>query len=227
MQLAYWSKGYTHLPAAAGGLPPTPFALHYVRLAWTHSLLWRPSVLILLLPLAVVGTLAVQRTWWRWLLWLATLTTAAFYSVYSVTDIHPRFMYVVFPFVLVLWSAGVIRVLEPVFWLFGSSWPALRIVPIALTVVSALLLWRVGRRIMSERAAVASAALLWVWPPFAVYELVHQHGFYATDVLYSALLLLLSLRLVERPSRPRVATVGFVLGLTLGSRFSSSRSQSG
>ena len=106
--LAYWSKGYTHLPAAAGGLPPTPFALHYVRLAWTHALLWRPSVLVLLLPLAAVGTLAVQRVWCRWLLWLATLATAAFYSVYSVTDIHPRFMYVDLPFVLVLW-AGVSR----------------------------------------------------------------------------------------------------------------------
>ena len=40
--LAYWSKGYTSLPAAHGGLPPKPFALHYVRIAWTDSLLWRP-----------------------------------------------------------------------------------------------------------------------------------------------------------------------------------------
>ena len=59
--LAYWSKGYTSLPAAHGGLPPKPFALHYVRIAWTDSLLWRPPVLLLLLPLAAIGTLGVSR----------------------------------------------------------------------------------------------------------------------------------------------------------------------
>jgi hypothetical protein len=105
--LAYWSKGYTSLPAAHGGLPPTPFALHYVRIAWTDSLLWRPPVLLLIVPLAAIGTIGVSGVWRRWLLWLVILGTAAFYSVYSVTDIHPRFIYVVFPLVLVLWCAGV------------------------------------------------------------------------------------------------------------------------
>ena len=107
VEFAYWSKGYTHLPAAAGGLPPHPFALRYVRSAWTGSLLWHPRVLALLVPLAVIGTVAVSPVWRRWLLWLGVTATAAFYSVYSVTDIHPRFLYVVFPVVLVLWSAGV------------------------------------------------------------------------------------------------------------------------
>jgi hypothetical protein len=105
--LAYWSKGYTSLPAAHGGLPPKPFALHYVRIAWTDSLLWRPPVLLLLLPLAAIGTLGVSGVWRRWLLWLVVAGTAAFYSVYSVTDIHPRFLYVVFPLVLVLWCSGI------------------------------------------------------------------------------------------------------------------------
>lgn len=105
--LAYWSKGYTHLPVAGGGLPTHPFALSYVRIAWTDSLLWRPSVLVLLLPLAAIGTLAVTPSWRRWLLWLVIGATAAFYSVYAVTDIHPRFLYVVFPAVLVLWVGGV------------------------------------------------------------------------------------------------------------------------
>ena len=105
--LAYWSKGYTSLPAAHGGLPPKPFALHYVRIAWTDSLLWRPPVLLLLLPLAAIGTLGVSGVWRRWLLWLVVACTAAFYSVYSVTDIHPRFLYVVFPLVLVLWCTGI------------------------------------------------------------------------------------------------------------------------
>ena len=44
---------------------------------------------------------------------------------------------------------------------------------------------------------------------------MRQHGFYASGVLYAALLLLLALRLVERPSRLRVAGFGLVLGLAL------------
>jgi hypothetical protein len=110
VELVYWSKGYTHLRANAGGLPPHPFAARYIRIAWTDSYLWHPRVLVLVVPLAVIGTLLVAPGWRRWLLWLAVAVTAAFYSVYSVTDIHPRFLYVVFPTVLVLWSAGVAAV---------------------------------------------------------------------------------------------------------------------
>ena len=100
----------------------------------------------------------------------------------------------------------------PVFWVFGSTWPALRLVPVALTVVAVLILWRVGRRTIGEPAATVAAALLWVWPPFAVFELIHQQGFYALDIVYSALLLLLALRVAERPDQRRVAEFGFVVG---------------
>ena len=101
----------------------------------------------------------------------------------------------------------------PVFWLFGSGWVALRLVPVALTIVAVLLVWRVGRRVFGEPAATVTAALLWVWPPFAVFQLVHQQGFYASDLVYCALVLLLALRVVERPDRRRVAELGLVLGL--------------
>jgi hypothetical protein len=102
---AYWSKGYAGLPG--NGLPPHPFALRYVRIAWTDNLLWRPHVLLILLSVAAVGTLGVRDVWQRWLLWLVILGTGAFYSVYAVTDIHPRFLFVVLPPVLVLWCSGV------------------------------------------------------------------------------------------------------------------------
>jgi hypothetical protein len=101
----------------------------------------------------------------------------------------------------------------PVFWVAGSSWLALRAIPLALDVVAVLLVWRVGRRTIGERAAVVAACLFWIWPPFVLFQLVHQQGFYASNVVYCALLLLLALRLVERPDRPRVALFGLVLGL--------------
>ena len=82
-----------------------------------------------------------------------------------------------------------------------------------LAAVTALLVWRVGRRTVGEPAATVAAALFWVWPPFAIYKLTHQNGFYASDVLYAALLALLALRVVERPERLRVGLLGLVFGL--------------
>ena len=101
----------------------------------------------------------------------------------------------------------------PLFVLFGSGWLALRIVPIALTAVATLLVWRVGRRTMGEPAAAVAAGVFWIWPALNVYQLVHQMGFYASNVVYCALLLLLALRLVERPDPVRAGLFGLVLGL--------------
>ena len=70
------------------------------------------KVLLVLLPLALIGTLAVAPVWRRWLLWLVIAATAALYSVYAVTDIHPRFLYVAFPSLLVLWAGGIVLVVE-------------------------------------------------------------------------------------------------------------------
>ena len=103
----------------------------------------------------------------------------------------------------------------PLFVVAGSGWLTLRIVPIVLTAVAALVVWRVGRRTIGEPAALVAGCLLWVWPPFAVFKLTHQQGFYASGVLYSGLLLLVTLRMVERPSRARVGLFGLVLGLAL------------
>ncbi len=101
----------------------------------------------------------------------------------------------------------------PVFWVFGASWLALDVVPMTLAAVTSVVIWRVGRRIFGERAGVVAGALFWIWPPFAVYMLTHQRGFYATDVLYTALVLLLALHVVECPDRLRVGLLGLVLGL--------------
>lgn len=101
----------------------------------------------------------------------------------------------------------------PIFAIAGSGWLALRVVPIALTAVGALLVWRVGRRTIGEPAAAVAAAVFWIWPGFNVWMLIHQQGFYASNVVYCPLLLLLALRVVERPDRVRVGLFGLALGL--------------
>jgi hypothetical protein len=100
---AYWSKGYVALPADT--FSPHPFALHYASRAWSDSLLWHPSVLLTLVPIALVGSLAA---WSREaaLLCACVAANAIFYTFYYDTPLHPRFMFVVLPIVLVLWAAG-------------------------------------------------------------------------------------------------------------------------
>ena len=85
----------------------------------------------------------------------------------------------------------------PVFAVAGVNYLALRVVPIALSAVAAIVVWRVGRRTIGEPGAVAAAGLLWLWPPFNLFQLTQQQSFYAADVFYCALLLLLGLRIVE------------------------------
>ncbi len=74
-------------------------------------------------------------------------------------------------------------------------------------------MWRVGLRTIGETAAGVAASLLWIWPPLAVYTLVHQPGFYASNLVYCGLVILLALRVVERPDRLRAGLFSFVLGL--------------
>lgn len=101
----------------------------------------------------------------------------------------------------------------PIFLVFGSSFFALRVVPIALSAVAALLVWRIGRRTIGEPAAGVAGALFWVWPPFTLYMVTRQQGFYGSNLVYCSLLLLLALRAVERPDRLRAGLFGLVLGL--------------
>jgi hypothetical protein len=101
----------------------------------------------------------------------------------------------------------------PIFWIFGSSWVALRLVPMGLSAAAAVLIWRVGRRTIGEPAATAAGALFWIWPPYNFYQLGHQHGYYASDVFYCALILLLALRVVEQPTTVRAGVFGLAFGL--------------
>jgi 4-amino-4-deoxy-L-arabinose transferase-like glycosyltransferase len=101
----------------------------------------------------------------------------------------------------------------PFFAAFGASYYALRVVPILLTAVTSLLVWRVGRRTIGEPAAGVAGALFWVWPPFNLFQLTQHQSFYAANVFYCALVLLCALRAVERPDRVRVGLFGLVIGL--------------
>jgi hypothetical protein len=100
-----------------------------------------------------------------------------------------------------------------VFAVAGSSTLALKLVPVALFAVAAVLVWRVGIRTIGEPAARIAAALFWVWPSYLVWKSTRAHGFYGTALVLSLLTLLLVLRLRERPSRVDAGLLGLALGL--------------
>lgn len=101
----------------------------------------------------------------------------------------------------------------PLFALAGTSTVAMRLVPVALTALACVLVWRIGRRTIGEPAASAAAVLLWVWPPYLVWKSERMHGFYGSGLVLVCLVLLLVVRLGERRSRLDVALLGLVLGL--------------
>jgi 4-amino-4-deoxy-L-arabinose transferase-like glycosyltransferase len=101
------------------------------------------------------------------------------------------------------------------FAVFGSSTIAMRIVPVLLSAIAALLVWRVGRRTVGEPAARIAAVVFWIFPAYVVWKTEHAHGFYGSGLVYASAILLLALRVEDRGSRRDVALFGLVLGLAL------------
>ena len=95
----YWPKGYPEIPNVPG------FSLAQAGRSWDDSLIFDARMLIVLLPLAIVGCVALQ-TWVAALLVAAVATNAAFYTFYEHTHLHPRFLYAALPSLFVLIAAG-------------------------------------------------------------------------------------------------------------------------
>jgi hypothetical protein len=107
--LAYWPMGYEMLPPEQ--FPDDPFGLRYVVPAWRDSVVWGARAFVVLIPLAVLGVVAIAR-WRAALLGSWVLSTALFYTFYSFTPLHPRFLFVALPALFVLWGAGLTLLLD-------------------------------------------------------------------------------------------------------------------
>ncbi|MGI8421997.1 MAG: glycosyltransferase family 39 protein [Gaiellaceae bacterium] len=103
--------------------------------------------------------------------------------------------------------------LIPLFKLFGRSWEVVGIAQIAVALATAWLVYLIGRRVVSERAGVI-AALLSTLHPYLVWHDVHMNR-EILDGLLAAALVLLTLRVEERPSPLRSALLGAVLGVAV------------
>src|SRR5437763_6644373 len=105
----------------------------------------------------------------------------------------------------------------PLVAVFGLTAAAIRAVVVALWAASAILVWRVGLRVLDERRAVVAAVLFWVWPAYFDWKSTRAHGFYGSELFLALAVLLLVLRLAERVTRRDLVLLGLGLGLGLWS----------
>lgn len=99
-----------------------------------------------------------------------------------------------------------------VFALVGSSVLALKLVPVALGAVTALLVWAVGRRTIGEPGARIAAVLAWAAPTVSVWFSTKERGFYGIVNVLGLTVVLLAVRLRDRASRRDAAALGFASG---------------
>jgi hypothetical protein len=87
-----------------------------------------------------------------------------------------------------------------VFQVFGASSAALKAVPIGMSAIAAVLVWRLGRRTVGEPAATIAALAFWVWPTNYVWLSTKERGFYWACMILGLAFLIVVLRLVDRPN---------------------------
>lgn len=104
--------GYELKPVSdAGG---ALFSPSYFGSSWADSILWGPRALAILVPLALVGALALRRRPALLLLGAWALSNPAVYSFARATVEHPRYLFASLPAVLVLWVVGVAAVVTAI-----------------------------------------------------------------------------------------------------------------
>jgi 4-amino-4-deoxy-L-arabinose transferase-like glycosyltransferase len=103
--------------------------------------------------------------------------------------------------------------LIPVYWIFGRSWLTIGLAQVVLSVATAVLVYEIGRRVLGPRWGLAAAAIATL-NPYLVWHDVHVNR-EIVDQFVAAALVLLTLAVVERPSKRLAALLGIVSGLAM------------
>ena len=112
--LAYWDKGYKEIYGGSISASDRPWALDYAIDNWRDSLLFTPTMLLVLAPLAIAGAAVLRDRWILAMLTSVIAVTALTYTVYYVTALHPRFLFVALPALFVLEARGAVALVEAV-----------------------------------------------------------------------------------------------------------------
>jgi hypothetical protein len=103
----------------------------------------------------------------------------------------------------------------PMFWAFGESLTVLRAVPTLFAISWIPLTYGIAQRLYGRRAALLSAAVVALPSPFVFEWGFKARGGFAEHVTLMLLLLWLMLKALQRVSRPLLAGLGFVAGLSI------------
>ncbi len=103
--------------------------------------------------------------------------------------------------------------LIPVYWIFGRTWWSIGIAQILLAVVTAVLVYEIGRRLLSPRAGLIGAAIATL-NPYLIWHDMHINR-EIVDQVVAVALVLLTLVVAERPSLKLATLLGAVSGLSM------------
>jgi hypothetical protein len=103
----YWPISYPKLFDNPQSWPHDPFDPAHIVSSWTHSTIFTPHTLAIIVPLAVIGIAGLLRPWPLTLVLAFLVINPIFYSFYANTPQHPRFLYASLPELFVLWAAGI------------------------------------------------------------------------------------------------------------------------
>ena len=106
-----------------------------------------------------------------------------------------------------------VLLIAPLFAIFGDRTILLRLVPVLLCILCAVLLWRIGRRTIRSPAAEVAALAFVLWPGFFVWMSTKERGFYWTGLAMGLTAILLGLRLLERARVIETGALGLVAGI--------------
>jgi len=88
-------------------------------------------------------------------------------------------------------------VVAAMFRLFGQSPMVLNLTPVLLALTAALVVWRIGLRVLAPRAAIAAACLTWIWPEAALWNSTREFGFRQATLVLGLVVLLATLRILQ------------------------------
>ena len=99
---------------------------------------------------------------------------------------------------------------------FGTTALVVRVTATVLAAISALLVWRIVRRLVPSQGGwlgLTAAAVFWVWPQAAVWNSTRELGFRGVTMAAGLASILFALRVIDRRSLLDSAALGLFLGL--------------
>jgi 4-amino-4-deoxy-L-arabinose transferase-like glycosyltransferase len=101
--------------------------------------------------------------------------------------------------------------LVPIYWIFGRHWEVVGIAQILVAIGTALLIYEIGRRVVSPAVGLVGAAVATLHP-YLIWHDVHLNR-EILDQFLAAAIVLLTLVVAARPSVRIAALLGLALGL--------------